>query len=79
MVTGGTEVVVGALGAFPADADDGLLPAGVAHGAVVLDTCETKARGLEAAGKESPVSALYGTLQREVRGGRRRSGCLYLR
>lgn len=38
MVTGGAEVVVRALGALPADADDGLLPAGVAHGAVVLDT-----------------------------------------
>lgn len=45
MVTGGAEVIVGALGAFPADADDGLLPARVTHGAVVLDTYNTGAKG----------------------------------
>lgn len=37
MVTGCAEVVIGALGAFPANADDGLLTAGVTHGSVVLD------------------------------------------
>jgi len=39
MVTGGAEVIVGALCAFPPDPDDGLLPTGVTHGAIVLDSC----------------------------------------
>lgn len=37
VVAHGAEVVVGTLGTLPADAEDGLLPAGVAHGALVLD------------------------------------------
>lgn len=39
MVTGGAEVIVGALCALPSDPDDGLLPTGVTHGAIVLDSC----------------------------------------
>lgn len=39
MVTGSAEVIVGALCTFPSDPDDGLLPTGVTHGAIVLDSC----------------------------------------
>lgn len=38
VVTGGTEVIVGALRTLPADTDDRLLAAGVAHSTVMLDT-----------------------------------------
>lgn len=38
MVTGGAQVIVGALCTLPADADDRLLAAGVTHGAIVLYT-----------------------------------------
>lgn len=38
MVTGGAEVIVGALCTFPSDANDGLLPTGVTHGAIMLDS-----------------------------------------
>lgn len=41
MVARRAEVIVGALGALPADPDDGLLTAGVAHGAVVFDPCRS--------------------------------------
>ncbi len=39
MVTGGAEVIVGALRTFPSDPNDGLLPTGVTHGAIMLDSC----------------------------------------
>lgn len=39
VVTHGAEVVVAALGTLPADAEDGLLAAGVTHRALVLHTC----------------------------------------
>lgn len=38
MVTRGAEVIVGALSTLPADANDGLLTAGVTHGAIMLNT-----------------------------------------
>ena len=37
VVAEGAQVVVVALGALPPDAEDGLLPARVAHGPVMLD------------------------------------------
>lgn len=71
MVTGGAEVIVGALGTFPADADDGLLPAGVTHGAVMLDTYnkETQDRRsrLSFVWKESPMSAVFAYLHSKER------------
>lgn len=42
MVTGGAEVVIGALSTFPANANDGLLTAGVTHRSVMLDACGTR-------------------------------------
>ena len=41
VITDRAEVVVGALGALPANAKDRLLVTGVAHRAVVLQTCAT--------------------------------------
>lgn len=38
VVADGAQVVVSAFGAFPADAEDGLLAAGVTHGSLVLDS-----------------------------------------
>lgn len=38
MVTCGAEVIVGALSALPADTNDGLLAAGVTHGAIMFNT-----------------------------------------
>lgn len=37
MVTGCTEVIIGALSTFPANTNDGLLTAGVTHGSIMLD------------------------------------------
>ena len=37
MVTSCAKVIVGALGTLPADPNDGLLAAGVTHGAIMLD------------------------------------------
>lgn len=37
MVTGCAEVIIGALSTFPANANDGLLAAGVTHGSIMLD------------------------------------------
>lgn len=37
MVTGCTEVIIGALSTFPANTNDRLLTAGVTHGSIMLD------------------------------------------
>lgn len=38
MVTGCAEVIIGALGTFPANPNDWLLTTGVTHGSVMFDT-----------------------------------------
>uniref|UniRef100_A0A6B0UQ71 Uncharacterized protein n=1 Tax=Ixodes ricinus TaxID=34613 RepID=A0A6B0UQ71_IXORI len=55
VVAHGAEVVVGTLGALPADAEDGLLPAGVAHGALVLDACRSAVDDTQVVGARTPI------------------------
>lgn len=42
MVTGCAKVIIGALSTFPANANDGLLTAGVTHGSIVFNAWEER-------------------------------------
>lgn len=55
MVADGAQVVVDALGALPANAEDRLLAAGVAHGALVFDASGSTVQNAQIVGSGAAV------------------------